>query len=900
MAVVGSRSIRPAERQEARVGITPAPMPNATLDTSVGRQIAGFGQALSSLSDHAAKMQREKEDFQASNDYKALELALNADLAQQQENAAGTSADAFHQQFIENTYKPRRDEFMAKLPERLREKYNTILNDSPDQPGSAFVHYDVTAAASERSLRNDWYRAELDKSKDELAKAIAVDPEGFERFMALGTAEIENSGLPTGEKAKRIEDWKNFAEVAYVDQLLEKRPEDVLRALDVDPRQLTPTGQMALLESVMIGVESSGNPNAVSPKGAIGLMQVLPATGAEIAKELGDRNFPANPEAAARYLADPEVNRRYGMYYLKKQLKAFNGDLEAALIAYNGGPERAKAWLEAGRDDRVIPEESAKYYKKIIDRMRSASSLDAEGNPVPGTAPSFRSMPLKAANQYLHSILAPGKPSTYIDDMEPAMQERLAALLQAAPPNIRRDLGISSGARSVARQAELWKAAVKKYGSEQAARKWVAPPGHSNHNHGKAADLSYKGERLDMAPNSVKRWLHDNAGQYGLHFPLGHEVWHIELAGTRGTKDVNGYTGRVNNLTYQQRAQYVAKAEAAIAAKATPSVTPVMKVEVRRDMANELALYKATGAGSGNFDETRIASALGEDDYNKYVYQRDQAQRIYVATSPLKEMSSGELATIAEDYAPTPGSPGFAADSEVQAAVEKEVERITKLRAKNPGEAALEFKDVIAAKEALEAPLAKGEMPPPADVQKFVALMLERQTAFDIPKAARAPIPDAWAMEIGRVISAGPALGEAKPDEVRAAVAQLYDQLQSVYGEYADEVITYALSVYKGMDEPTAEMVTGLMAAIGRGRDPADVFRLQKNAELAKEEPSFWSKLSSWFADDDETAEETTNPELLRRAIESLRTAETPEDRDAIRARYGDKVFNAAERQVDQ
>jgi LAS superfamily LD-carboxypeptidase LdcB len=51
-------------------------------------------------------------------------------------------------------------------------------------------------------------------------------------------------------------------------------------------------------------------------------------------------------------------------------------------------------------------------------------------------------------------------------------------------------LRINSGYRSVERQTELWNAALKKYGSPEAARRWVAPPGHSNHNRGIAADLA--------------------------------------------------------------------------------------------------------------------------------------------------------------------------------------------------------------------------------------------------------------------------------------------------------------------------------------------------------------------------------------------------------------------------
>ena len=110
----------------------------------------------------------------------------------------------------------------------------------------------------------------------------------------------------------------------------------------------------------------------------------------------------------------------------------------------------------------------------------------------------------------------------------------LAALLDAAPDHIRSGIKIGSAFRSEARQAELWDQALKKYGSEAEARKWVAPPGKSNHNHGRAADLKF-------ASDDVKNWVHQNAGNYGLAFPLANEPWHIEDSGARG-----GTTTRVS------------------------------------------------------------------------------------------------------------------------------------------------------------------------------------------------------------------------------------------------------------------------------------------------------------------------------------------------------------------
>lgn len=106
-----------------------------------------------------------------------------------------------------------------------------------------------------------------------------------------------------------------------------------------------------------------------------------------------------------------------------------------------------------------------------------------------------------------------------LKELEPEFRANLEAFFAAAPGKI----SVNSGRRSTERQAELWKEALAKYGSADAARKWVAPPGHSMHERGGAADLGYETE-------AVKRWAHENAAAYGLVFRLKNEDWHVELA----------------------------------------------------------------------------------------------------------------------------------------------------------------------------------------------------------------------------------------------------------------------------------------------------------------------------------------------------------------------------------
>jgi LAS superfamily LD-carboxypeptidase LdcB len=114
-----------------------------------------------------------------------------------------------------------------------------------------------------------------------------------------------------------------------------------------------------------------------------------------------------------------------------------------------------------------------------------------------------------------------------------ALNKGLYEALGALPPELRGQVTISSGFRTPERQAQLYADAVKKYGSPEAARKWVAPPGRSQHGFGNAADLSFQSD-------AARQWMHENAAKYGLAFPLGNEAWHVEAAGARaGGQPVN-------------------------------------------------------------------------------------------------------------------------------------------------------------------------------------------------------------------------------------------------------------------------------------------------------------------------------------------------------------------------
>ena len=115
----------------------------------------------------------------------------------------------------------------------------------------------------------------------------------------------------------------------------------------------------ALLAAVVY-VESRFDPNAKSKAGAIGLMQLLPETAKGIALRTGGDRF------VVADLRDPEINVRYGSWYLN-HLRERYGDPSLALAAYHAGPGNVDHWREEGLG---IPFPDTRAYVEEVERLR--------------------------------------------------------------------------------------------------------------------------------------------------------------------------------------------------------------------------------------------------------------------------------------------------------------------------------------------------------------------------------------------------------------------------------------------------------------------------------------------------------------------------------------------------
>lgn len=115
------------------------------------------------------------------------------------------------------------------------------------------------------------------------------------------------------------------------------------------------SGVDAALVKAMIAVESAFEPAAVSAKGAVGLMQIIPDTGARYGVAADAR------QTVAQKLLDPALNLRVGTRYLHDLLALFANDISLALAAYNAGEQTVLRYAS-----RIPPYPETQEYVRLV------------------------------------------------------------------------------------------------------------------------------------------------------------------------------------------------------------------------------------------------------------------------------------------------------------------------------------------------------------------------------------------------------------------------------------------------------------------------------------------------------------------------------------------------------
>ncbi|HEX2203025.1 MAG TPA: transglycosylase SLT domain-containing protein, partial [Longimicrobium sp.] len=188
---------------------------------------------------------------------------------------------------------------------------------------------------------------------------------GDDRALLYPLAEaLGERGLPSQAIAlgRRLQRGPGVYDMRLL-RILNPFPYRALIAAEARERGLDP-----FLVAALIRQESSFRPRVVSRAGAMGLMQVMPATGAGLASAAGIRGWERD------LLLNPEINVHLGTRFLAAQMRAYDGSLPSVFSAYNAGPGRVRQWrnFPEYRDPELfterIPIDETRDYVKILTR----------------------------------------------------------------------------------------------------------------------------------------------------------------------------------------------------------------------------------------------------------------------------------------------------------------------------------------------------------------------------------------------------------------------------------------------------------------------------------------------------------------------------------------------------
>nr|WP_321457425.1 D-alanyl-D-alanine carboxypeptidase family protein [uncultured Cohaesibacter sp.] len=314
---------------------------------------------------------------------------------------------------------------------------------------------------------------------------------------------------------------------------------------------------------------------------------------------------------------------------------ALSGTGNASLNAVNGINSYTEA-IRALKDE--VPELAASLqqldaktkieaiYQKALSKAQGQREI-ALANEMRGRALS--SLNIKSATddptRYLSTLL--GSKTVNIAGLQSEFQQKLSKMIASMPENLKGAVKINSGFRSIAHQQELWLKALNKYGSPEKARKWVAPPGRSQHNMGYAADLGF-------ANDEARQWVHQNAGNYGLSFPLANESWHIEDGDARSkqtadeierlTQAANQQADAYANITGQAR-QYIS-AQGTEQQALTMTAQKAQALRYEQQMLNEAQQRGITLTPQQRGEISKLAQGMAQAEANTESFRERQEQ----------------------------------------------------------------------------------------------------------------------------------------------------------------------------------------------------------------------------------------------------------------------------------
>jgi len=211
---------------------------------------------------------------------------------------------------------------------------------------------------------------EMDSNVDAIEIAILetkVDQDGLATVMVNGLNQAQEQRVKSQEKISILEEsvdskdkrWATIKKVRTAIESTAYNPPPILELTSIASAVVDYSDEYDVSTSLVLGIirqESNFNRKAVSHATAQGLMQVMPQTAKEIAGDVGKRYYS---------LFNVKNNVQFGVYYIRKMLDTFDGDIELAIRAYNCGPTYVGR-MQAG-EYKNYPEETAQYLVSVLE-----------------------------------------------------------------------------------------------------------------------------------------------------------------------------------------------------------------------------------------------------------------------------------------------------------------------------------------------------------------------------------------------------------------------------------------------------------------------------------------------------------------------------------------------------
>lgn len=266
-------------------------------------------------------------------------------------------------------------------------------------------HADVRRGLSARALsaefteRNRFYTATIGNAVVSLSTRIDQDPNTFESSLVEMEGLIERANVPPAQREALLLAGQQDLTTALATAMVQRDPDRFLRmtggvvgaGTDALRAKLPAdvAAAIAQVESGNVDGLVSEDPDGAGPAGggAVGRMQLLPATAERMANKLGIE-FDVE-----RLRTDGAYNRSLGEAYLKELTDRYDGDVFLAITAYHAGEGNVDGWLESvgdprngditreawldGVEERGNPR-SAEYPRKVLEQLGASDALTAD------------------------------------------------------------------------------------------------------------------------------------------------------------------------------------------------------------------------------------------------------------------------------------------------------------------------------------------------------------------------------------------------------------------------------------------------------------------------------------------------------------------------------------------